>query len=503
MNTGNSNLSDGQVDRSVFVSRYPDISYPDRAPYHPDFVYPEFSGCDIETDSTNHVYGYLRDILHQAGLDHAHFDTPEWNPFGELIQPGNTVLLKPNMVLHKNELKSGTIDCVITHGSILRAVLDYVFIALAGQGKVVVADAPVQSCDFSQVIKANGLTVLQEHFQQRGLSFEIVDLRNEWVRVNPKGEIVQVVNLPGDPSGYLQINLGDDSLFAELDQETPQLRVTSYDPDVMKQHHNKHVHEYLIAKSVLAADVVINLPKPKTHRKAGMTGAMKNLVGINGNKDWLPHHRNGSIAEHGDEYKQSSLSKRLLTFVQEQIDRCDIHGRKNLGNILKFLAVALKFLKRKLIRDRDPYQQGSWWGNDTIWRTVGDLNRIFLYADSAGIMHSNVQRKVISILDMVVSGEKEGPLKPSGKRCGVLMLGYNSLAIDTALAAIMGFDYAKVPSIIHSYKIGKYPILDGQPTDIIIQSNVDAWSHGISQIRRADSLQFVPSAGWLGHIESE
>jgi uncharacterized protein (DUF362 family) len=30
----------------------------------------------------------------------------------------------------------------------------------------------------------------------------------------------------------------------------------------------------------LQADVFINLPKPKTHKRAGITGAMKNLVGI-------------------------------------------------------------------------------------------------------------------------------------------------------------------------------------------------------------------------------
>ena len=489
--------------RAVYVNQYSGRTYPTCSPYHPDRIYPEFSSQPSVIDPTNLVFGYLRDLLHRAGLDRAHFDTRDWNPLGELIQPGNTVLLKPNMVLHKNELKTDTIDCVITHGSLIRAVLDYVFIALNGQGQVIVADAPIQSCDFQEVIKANGLIDIQNHFRQTGRNFEIIDLRNEWVRVNPKGEITQVITLPGDPAGYAQIDLGRDSLFAELDPKHPKLRVTSYDPSVMKEHHNQQVHEYLIAKSVLAADVVINLPKPKTHRKAGITGAMKNLVGINGNKDWLPHHRNGSRNAQGDEYDHRSGSKALLTLVQETIDRCDIHGHVRTGTLLKTLATGLKLIKRKLIRDRDPYQQGSWWGNDTIWRTVGDLNRIFLYADTQGALQETVQRKVISILDMIISGEKEGPLKPTAKPCGVLMLGYNSLALDTALAAIMGFDYTKLPSIIHSYQIGKYPILTGQPTDIEIHANVPAWCAGIDRIRRVDSLQFTPSAGWAGHIEAE
>jgi len=36
----------------------------------------------------------------------------------------------------------------------------------------------------------------------------------------------------------------------------------------------------------------------KLHRKAGITCALKNLIGINGNKEYLPHHRlGGSQAE--------------------------------------------------------------------------------------------------------------------------------------------------------------------------------------------------------------
>ena len=44
------------------------------------------------------------------------------------------------------------------------------------------------------------------------------------------------------------------------------------------------------------------MPKPKCHRKAGMTSALKNFVGANVRKEFLPHHTMGSIKEGGDEY---------------------------------------------------------------------------------------------------------------------------------------------------------------------------------------------------------
>ena len=54
-------------------------------------------------------------------------------------------------------------------------------------------------------------------------------------------------------------------------------------------------HRYLVARELIEADVVFNVPKLKTHKKAGVTGALKNLVGINGHKAYLPHHRKGGV----------------------------------------------------------------------------------------------------------------------------------------------------------------------------------------------------------------
>ena len=58
----------------------------------------------------------------------------------------------------------------------------------------------------------------------------------------------------------------------------------------------------VVDQAIIDADLVINVPKLKTHKKAGVTGALKNLVGINGNKEFLPHHRKGGAASGGDCY---------------------------------------------------------------------------------------------------------------------------------------------------------------------------------------------------------
>ena len=74
----------------------------------------------------------------------------------------------------------------------------------------------------------------------------------------------------------------------------------------MRRTHAPGRHQYLVAREVIEADVIVNLPKLKTHKKAGVTCALKNLIGINGNKEYLPHHRVGGAERGGDCYPAAS-----------------------------------------------------------------------------------------------------------------------------------------------------------------------------------------------------
>jgi uncharacterized protein (DUF362 family) len=85
----------------------------------------------------------------------------------------------------------------------------------------------------------------------------------------------------------------------------------SYDMEETNTRHAGTRHEYLLCRTPMEADVFINLPKLKTHKKVGVTCALKNLVGINANKNWLPHHTEGTPEQGGDQFPAGTVKARL------------------------------------------------------------------------------------------------------------------------------------------------------------------------------------------------
>jgi hypothetical protein len=59
------------------------------------------------------------------------------------------------------------------------------------------------------------------------------------------------------------------------------------------------------------ADVFINLHKMNVHKKTGVTLNLKNLVGINVDKNWLPHHSEGYPRNGGDQFLDITLKNRF------------------------------------------------------------------------------------------------------------------------------------------------------------------------------------------------
>ncbi len=96
------------------------------------------------------------------------------------------------------------------------------------------------------------------------------------------------------------------------------------------------IGSYRIAQPVLQADVVISAPKAKVHCSGGITVAMKNMVGLI--PAWDGPHGDGQLKEcaHTNDVDQAA-------------------GKR-----------------------------GMYLDNDTIWRSMADLNRILLYADAEG-----------------------------------------------------------------------------------------------------------------------
>lgn len=484
------------MNKNIVLIKREKYYYPSEALFRPSKAYPEAPFMELSSED-NHVYDMVREGFWMMNYDREHYDSPEWNPLGELIEPGNTVLLKPNMVMHENHIKEEGTDCLYTHPSIVAAVLDYVIIALKGAGKIVVGDAPMQECDFENLIEKSGYRKLIEFYkkklQETGVSIELVDFRGL------RSQRVHGINISEETETMGKvIDLADESeFFGESDDYFEKIRITNYDPDILKKHHNKDKNEYFVNDNILKADVIINMPKPKTHRKAGVTISLKNLVGINCRKEYLPHHANGSIAEGGDEYLEKSFLKHCLDRLNDKRNYYSQTAKsyKKVWIINKFTRVIYELINRGR---KDKYYEGSWYGNDTISRTIVDLNKILFYADKNGKVCNKKQRKYLIVADMIISGEKEGPVAPSPKNVGIIAMGDDPVCFDEAILELMGAKREYIHTIDHARDtVGTLELTENDSIPYLI-SNVERWNNKtICELTDSDLLYFIPTSGWM------
>ncbi len=473
--------------------------YPLTPPYSPGASYPEYPyASGTVTGEVNHAYDGVREALRLLQLDPEHFGRKDWNPLGHIVHPGHTVVLKPNFVRDFRETHAGHDDCLITHGSVIRAALDYVYIALKGKGRIIVADAPQNDADFDAVRKIAQLDEIQAFYrQQADLEVEVYDLRPEQAR-KVDGVIVGHESLPGDPAGYVKVNLNEHSAFCEISHLCHLLYGAEYDTAELRAHHHGDVHEYLVSKTILDADCVINLPKLKTHKKTGITVCMKNLVGINGNKNWLPHHREGTPAQGGDQFADDGVKHR----IERKAMMCFRGLFPLLGPLRRVVAQPVKSLGKRIFGDTnaDAIRSGNWHGNDTTWRMAIDLNRILMYADARGRLGDRPARGLLSIVDGIVGGEGNGPLDPTAKPSGIVVAGSNPVATELACARLMGFDYQRLPMVGGALADHILPIADFEYHEVICRSDDPQFNGPLSECGVVAG-PFKPHFGWLGQIE--
>lgn len=476
----------------IIIEKTTCYNYPKESPFRPDRKYPESPFEQLSTEP-NEVYDMVRNGFRDLGYDRQNYGSTQWNPLGKIIKTGDTVLLKPNLVMDINRSGEGT-DCLYTNPSVVAAVLDYVYIALKGKGHIVVGDAPMQECKFERLIQESGYDKLIKYCNSvfNGVDVHLIDFRDV------KSEVRQGVHYYAqtDNSQGVLIDLGPESEFVGMSEYSQEnMRITNYDPDILKRHHCGKKHEYLVNRKVLEADVIINLPKPKTHRKAGITAALKNLVGINARKEFLPHHTDGSVAEGGDEYLNKSFLKQQMDRYEDKANR-EAQTNQNMRKAKLYLL--LSRINSRLARHfaRDDYQEGSWYGNHTISRTITDLNKILFYADKNGKLCDKPQRKYLIVADMIISGEKEGPVMPSPKEVGIIAMGENPVAFDSIIGKLMGADIDRIPTL-QQIKESKSRYRLGQANNTYIVSN-DPTLDGkkLESIGKEDLLYFIPTSGW-------
>jgi uncharacterized protein (DUF362 family) len=445
---------------------------------------PELPGGEARTVAQLAV----RDLFRIWQLDQDRFGTAEWNPLGDLITAGSRVTLKPNWVVHENQGGHG-LDCLLTHPSVIEAVLGYV--ALARPGAVVLGDAPIQRCDFAKLRSDCGLDEMVDRFRKRGMDLTLCDFR----RTSLSGvgqEPVRQENLrPIDR--FTLFDLKDESLLEPL-SGGGRFRVTVYNPDLLERTHAKGRHQYLVAREVIDADVVINLPKLKCHKKACITGALKNLIGINGNKEYLPHHRKGGDASGGDCYPGRW---RLKEGAEDLLDRAN---RSRHNRVQRALTTGAEILARSAgWLGAEENLEGAWHGNDTIWRTCLDLQRILAFGKNDGTLAATQQRRVISITDAIVAGEGEGPLAPLPVRAGFLTAGLNAAAAEWVHARLMGFNPRKIPLVREAFAKFSYPLACFEPEEIVVR--LAAGDRTVEGINPAAGRPFLPPRGWRNHCE--
>ena len=469
--------------------------YPE-APFDPDTAYPELeSFAAIRVSARpNPVYAAVRRSLAALGLDAAAFGTPHWNPLGGIVCPGDRVLVKPNWVLQGHH-DDDSWQQIVTHGAVLRVVLDYVALALAGRGRISLADGPMLSADFPLILERAAVGSLHRHVREAapGIEFESLDLRSQHLETCDD-VIVRRTALPGDPRGAVRVDLGRRSELFGFRGEG-RLYGADYDTAEVNRHHVGDLHEYLLSGTALQADVVIDVPKLKTHQKVGMTLALKGVVGLNSGRNWLPHRTQGTPEQGGDQFQSSGAKQRLEAAVVRAFEIGSLRAPALVSPIYRLA----KRAGRRIFGATDrTVRGGGWHGNDTLWRMALDINRALVFADTEGRIHATPQRRRFCVVDGIVMGEGTGPIYATPRPLGVIVAGSDPVALDVVATELVGFDHERVPMLRHALAPHPLPLASG-PAEAIRVVGTE-WGRDLASLRVSDPFAVEEPVGWVGHL---
>ncbi len=348
---------------------------------------------------------------------------------------GKRVLLKPNWVRH--EMVANDRYSLCTNENFILATLDIVL--SLKPATVVIGDAPVQGCKWHQLVTETFYSQIEARREKTGISIGVKDFR----RVTFDAEANDLTQAKDNLDEFIIFDVGSRSFLEPITHPTEnKFRVTVYDPDRFVESHRPGVHKYCITKELFDADVVISLPKIKTHQKSGITAALKNIVGINGDKDFLPHHRLGGDRLGGDCYPGGSRIRYLSELCYDQ-------GNRQRGKWQYKLWIRLGSALWKLSRPKNVHQiAAGWYGNDTTWRMVMDLNLILNFGTPDGKLAESQQRTMFSLCDGIVGGQGNGPLDPEPLNLGVITFTNNSALNDVCCALLMNMDVTRIPLLV-------------------------------------------------------
>lgn len=408
--------------------------------------------------------------------------------------PSRLVVVKPNWIQQAHEYQPTVWEPVITHPQVVLAVVETLASYMGGRGTICLCDAPHAYADFNAILARGdlrgGVAALRARWP--ALQLEVQDLRRESWRRQDQVVVERKPNAE-DPRGYVRLDLGRRSLFYGHGGEGAYFGA-DYDTSVVNRHHQGLVQEYLLAGSPMACDLFVNVPKLKTHKKTGITCALKNLVGINGDKNWLPHHTLGDPGRGGDEFPASTLR----TLAEGRLKRW---GQRAAIASPAVGTWAYRWTRRgglRLLGGSDRVvRNGNWSGNDTCWRMALDLNRCLLYGSCDGSWReSDAPKRYLAIVDGIVGGQGDGPLCPRAASAGVLAAGTSPAVLDAVAAKLMGFAPASLPIVANAFEPHRWPLADRPLAAIEVDDVRIGRQVPLAALAPALAGGFAPHFGW-------
>lgn len=410
------------------------------------------------------------------------------------------IVIKPNWVMHQTE-PAYPISALVTDARVIDATVRACLEVFPNAEQVLVGDCLEQRADWPLMCRQSSLAAEIEKLMA-SYPGQVVfrDLRKE-VYKSIDGSLVLDPDAPhGDPAGYCEVQLKDESHFEPIADQADRFSIHDHDVSLTRNCHRAGDHRYLVSQSVLDADLFINLPKWKAHSKAGLTGALKNLVGINGDKSYLPHFRRRAPRWGGDEYDDDG---RWLYWIHNGVHELvkgtfAYHLLKPGWQGLKRINNVVRSRSQTTTTPSDFYAVGgSWHGNQTVWRMIYDLNMVIQRADRQGRLQSAPQREYFCIVDGLISGEGDGPLKPLPRDTDFLFFGRDPFAIDAVLAWFMGFNPEKIPSLSRRREYMGRGWGEFELAELAVAMNGNTCRLMDTQV----NFQFKPPPGWIGHVE--
>lgn len=390
----------------------------------------------VYSENSDLNVSYLNIIYSNTALLVEHISALTFSTFSKLDICNKKVLIKPNWVTH-SRMETDEF-CLRTHNNFIIASLQVILQYKPKQ--ITVGDAPIQGCNWDKMISKTLLKQIEDLSNEYNIPIIVKDFRRVSFDISTNNLIEQKQTL----DNFIIFDVAQHSYLEPITHAHTQFRVTNYDSKNMANAHSQGVHKYCITKDLFDADLIITLPKIKTHQKTGLTNALKILVGINGDKDFLPHHRKGGSDENGDCYPGKNLIRKsaenLLDYSNKQ------RGKKTYKNLLRLSGVVWNLSNP----GNEHNFAAGWYGNDTTWRMVLDINKIAEYGLADGTLSNKPQRVIYSLSDGIIAGQGDGPLTPTPLPLGVIAFSNNAAWMDIIAGKLMGMDINKIPLLINA-----------------------------------------------------